>query len=185
MIKLYGGELSRAAIVRWYLEELGLEYELIRLDMKNQEHLQPAFLALNPMGKVPVIEDGAYVLAESGAILLYLAQKYGQFPGDIQAQGKVYEWVLFANSTLPMAALSPEAREQQLPRLLMALDHQLQGRSFLVGTDFTVADVAVGSVLSYLERLFNIDLSAYGAIATYLQGLSDRPAFRKGLIGEK
>lgn len=184
MIKLYGGELSRAAIVRWYLEELGFPYEFIRLDMKNQAHLQPDFLSLNPMGKVPVIVDDDYVLAESGAILLYLSQKSDRFPGDIQMQAKLYEWVLFANSTLPMAVLSPEAREQQLPRLLTALDSQLVGKSFVVGDEFTVADVAVGSVLSYLERLFKIDLSPYPEIASYLQRLGERPAFRKGLTGE-
>ena len=70
-MKLYGGAQSRAAIVRWYLEELGIPYEFVLLDMKAGEHRQPDFLGINPMGKVPAITDGEFKLWESGAILLY------------------------------------------------------------------------------------------------------------------
>ena len=76
MIKLYGGARSRASIVRWYLEELAIPYEYILLDMSVGAHLQPEFLELNPFGKVPTIVDGDFALFESGAILLYLHQKY-------------------------------------------------------------------------------------------------------------
>jgi len=69
VLKLYGGEFSRASIVQWYLEELQAPYEFIRLDMKAGEHLQPKFLSLNPFGKVPTITDGEFKLWESGAIL--------------------------------------------------------------------------------------------------------------------
>ena len=69
MIKLYGGARSRATIVRWYLEELGVPYEFVLLDMRSSEHLKPEFLAINPIGKVPAIEDGDLKLWESGAIL--------------------------------------------------------------------------------------------------------------------
>jgi glutathione S-transferase len=78
MIKLYGGTFSRASIVHWYLEELEIPYEFVKLDMKAGEHLKPEFLAINPMGKVPAIADGDFILWESGAILLYLADKYSK-----------------------------------------------------------------------------------------------------------
>ena len=77
-LKLYGGLRSRAAIVQWYLEELGVPYEYILLDMKAGEHKQPEYLSINPMGKVPAIVDGDFKLWESGAILVYLANKYGE-----------------------------------------------------------------------------------------------------------
>jgi glutathione S-transferase len=82
MLKLYGGERSRASIVQWYLEELNVPYEFILLDMQAGEHRQPEFLAINPIGKVPAIQDDDFILWESGAILLYIAEKYGNFPNS-------------------------------------------------------------------------------------------------------
>jgi glutathione S-transferase len=84
MLKLYGGTRSRAAIVAWYLEELAVPYEFVRLDMAAGAHRQPDYLAINPMGKVPALVDGETVVWESGAILLYLADKYGQLPADVR-----------------------------------------------------------------------------------------------------
>ena len=80
MLKLYGGARSRASIVQWYLEELELPYEFVLLDMQAGEHLQPAFREINPFGKVPAIIDGNLRLWESGAILLYLAERYVKKP---------------------------------------------------------------------------------------------------------
>ncbi|MGB3240036.1 MAG: glutathione S-transferase N-terminal domain-containing protein [Geitlerinemataceae cyanobacterium] len=72
-LKLYGGARSRASIVQWYLDELEVPYEFVLLDMQAGTHLAPDFLEINPMGKVPAIEDGDFKLWESGAILLYIA----------------------------------------------------------------------------------------------------------------
>ncbi len=69
MLKLYGGARSRASIVHWYLEELKVPYEFVKLDMQAGEHLKPEYLAINPVGKVPAIVDGDFKLWESGAIL--------------------------------------------------------------------------------------------------------------------
>ena len=76
MIKLYGGVFSRAAIVKWYLEEMQIPYEFVLVDLQAHVHLQPEYLSIQPFGKVPAIVDGDFVLWESGAILIYLAQKY-------------------------------------------------------------------------------------------------------------
>ena len=84
MLKLYGGVRTRAFIVQWYLEELGVPYEFVLLDLEAGEHRQPEFLAINPMGKVPAIVDGEFPLWESGAILLYIAEKYGQIPDSLE-----------------------------------------------------------------------------------------------------
>ena len=75
MLKLYGGAPSRASIVRWYLEEVGVPYEFVKLDLQAGEHRQPEYLTINPIGKVPAIVDGDLQLWESGANLLYLAEK--------------------------------------------------------------------------------------------------------------
>ncbi len=183
MLKLYGGAKSRASIVRWYLEELGLPYEFVQLDMQAGEHRQPQFLHLNPMGKVPVLVDGDFVLWESGAILLYLAQKHGQLPADAAQAAKIYQWILFANSTLSQAMFPPDVRDRQLPGLLSGLETVLQGNDYILGAEFSVADVALGSVLAYLQMLFQVDLSAYPAVASYTERLQARPAFQKGLLG--
>lgn len=183
MLKLYGGAKSRASIVRWYLEELGLPYEFVLIDLQAGEHRQPDFLKLNPMGKVPVIVDGDLVLWESGAILLYLAQTHGQLPSDPAAAAKVYQWVLFANSTLSQAMFPPETRDRQLPSLLAGLETALQGNDYILGANFSVADVALGSVLAYLQMLFQVDFSPYPTVASYLDRLRSRPAFAKGLLG--
>jgi glutathione S-transferase len=74
MLKLYGLSRSRATIVRWYLEELGVSYDFVLLDMGNGEHLKEPFTQINPFGKVPAIVDRGLSLYESGAILLYLYQ---------------------------------------------------------------------------------------------------------------
>src|SRR4028119_1947768 len=100
MLKLYGGARSRASIVQWYLEELGEPYEFILLDMQSGEHQQPEFLAINPIGKVPAIVDGDFKLWESGAILVYLADKYGKLPAALEAKSTIIQWILFANATL-------------------------------------------------------------------------------------
>lgn len=94
MLKLYGGARSRASIIHWYLEELGIPYEFVLLDMQAGEHQQPKFLAINPIGKVPAIVDGDFQLWESGAILFYLAQKYGNMPSSAEVQAKINQWIL-------------------------------------------------------------------------------------------
>jgi len=84
MLKLYGGALSCASIVQWYLEELQVPYEYLLLDMHAEAHKQPEFLAINPMGRVPAIVDGNFQLWESRAILLYLAEKYDKIPLSLE-----------------------------------------------------------------------------------------------------
>lgn len=183
MLKLYGGDRSRASIVKWYLEELDIPYEFIRLDMQAGEHQQPEFLAINPMGKVPAIVDGDFQLWESGAILLYLAEKYGKMPPSVEERAKIAQWVLFASSTLFIGVFVEANREREIPLLMTALDEILQEQPFIMGNDFTVADVAVGSTLSYIPVYFKLDLSPYPGVLKYIQQMSLRPAFTKSMGG--
>ncbi|MDZ8053731.1 MAG: glutathione S-transferase family protein [Aulosira sp. ZfuVER01] len=180
MLKLYGGTRSRASIIEWYLEELAIPYEFVLLDMQSGEHLQPEYLKINPMGKVPAVVDGDFQLWESGAILLYLADKYGKTALSPELRGVLSQWVLFANATLGPGLFGEENREREMPRLLTPLNNIFEQQPFLLGNEFTVADVAVGSILSYASLLLKLDLSAYPAVLDYVKRLSERPAFSLG-----
>jgi glutathione S-transferase len=181
MIKLYGGARSRASIVRWYLEELAIPYEFILLDMSAKEHLQPDFLKLNPFGKVPTIVDGEFTLFESGAILLYLHQKYSNQNSSIEQQAILSQWVLFANSTLATGIFTEASRERELPRLMAPLNEMLSKHAYILGDEFSVADVAVGAILIYIPLMLKLDLSVYPAVVNYIQALSNRPACKVGM----
>jgi glutathione S-transferase len=181
MLKLYGGARSRASIVRWYLEELTIPYEFVPLDMQAGEHLKPEFLAINPMGKVPAIADGDFYLWESGAILLYLAQKYDKNAFSVEQLAIVNQWISFANSTLFIGVFIEAHREREMSKLLIALEKILASQPYLLGKEFSLADVAVGSILAYIPILLKLDLSAYPEVMNYMQRLGERPAFKKAM----
>ena len=183
MLKLYGGARSRASIVQWYLEELGVPYEFVLLDMQAGAHRQPEFLAINPMGKVPAIVDGDFQLWESGAILFYLAQKYGNIPSSLEEQAKINQWIIFGNATLGPGIFVEANREREMPRLMTALNQILEKQPFLLGDEFSVVDVAVGSILCYIPMMLKLDLSEYPAVVDYMKRLSERPAFQKAIGG--
>lgn len=183
MLKLYGGQRSRASIVQWYLEELGVPYEFCVLDMGGrQEHRQPDFLALNPMGKVPAIADGDFQLWESGAILLYLAEKFDEPDMSVEQRSLYNQWILFANATLGPGIFVEANREKEMPRLLTPLQNIFERQPFVAGSSFTVADVAVGSILAYIPMLLKLDLSEYAAVDRYVKSLAERAAFRKAIL---
>ena len=185
MLKLYGGARSRASIVQWYLEELEVPYEFILLDMQAGVHRQPEFLAINPMGKVPAIVDGDFQVWESGAILFYLAQKYGNMPPSLEEQAKINQWIFFANATLGPGIFVEASREQETPKLMKPLNQILERQPFLLGDELSVVDVAVGSILAYIPMMLKLDLSEYPAILDYIKRLTERPAFQKTIGGRK
>lgn len=183
MLKLYGGARTRASIVQWYLEELGVPYEFVMLDLQAGEHRQPAYLAINPIGKVPAIVDGDFQLWESGAILFYLAQKYGNMPSLPEEQAKINQWIIFGNATLGPGIFVEASREREMPKLMTPINQILEKQPFLLGDEFSVVDVAVGSILGYIPMMLKLDLSEYPAIVDYIKRLSERPAFQKAIGG--
>ncbi|MCY7323485.1 MAG: glutathione S-transferase family protein [Phormidesmis sp. CAN_BIN36] len=180
MLKLYGAERSRAAIVRWYLEELAMPYELVALDLQAGDQSQPTFLAINPFAKVPAIADGNFSLWESGAILMYLAEKYGDVD-SAEARATIAQWVLFANATLATGIFVEANRAREMPRLMKPLNELFEGQSFVLDDQFSVADVAVGSMLAYIPMLLKLDLSEYPAVAAYMNRMAERPAFETAI----
>ncbi|MGA7935381.1 MAG: glutathione S-transferase family protein [Kovacikia sp.] len=185
MLKLYGGARSRASIIRWYLEELGVAYEFVVLDMAAGEHRQPDYLAINPVGKVPAIVDGDFKLWESGAILLYLAEKYGKSELSLEQRAILNQWILFSNATLGPGVFGAENRDKEAPRLLGMLNQIFERQPFVLGQAFSVADVAVGSLLTYIPVMLQLDLSPYPAVLNYMQHISERPAFQTAIGGRK
>lgn len=180
MLKLYGAARSRASIVQWYLEELEIPYEFILLDLQAKEHRQADFLAINPFGKVPAIVDGTVVLWESGAILLYLAERYGGAQ-TLEERALLAQWSLFANATFGPGVFIESSREREMPNLFGTLSRVLEQQPFVLGDRFTAADVAVGSYLAYVPMMLKIGYDDYPVLQTYLNTLMQRPAFQRSL----
>lgn len=182
----------------WALEECGIGYETIGLDCgPNGLQDETWFEAISPFKQVPAIDDDGYILTESGAILLYIAEKSGQLiPSDLQGRAQVYRWlitslnniepfalpVFFADlqgdSNPPMKALRPW-HVDILGRFLPQIDQMLQGQAFLLGANFTVADIAFTCVLREIRKAEV--LGKYPNIEKYRSRCEERPAFVKVL----
>lgn len=179
MLKLYGGARSRASIVQWYLEELAVPYEFVLLDMQAGEHLQADFTAINPIGKVPAIVDGDFKLWESGAILQYLAEKYGPAPLSLEQRSLINQWIDYANATMGPGIFHEVSRDREFPRHMKMLDQLLQNQPFILGEEFSAADAALGALLAYIPLMLKLDFADYPAINDYLKRITERPAFQK------
>ncbi|WII72347.1 glutathione S-transferase family protein [Bdellovibrio sp. 22V] len=182
----------------WALEECGIPYETVGLDCgPNGLQDETWFEELNPFKQVPTIDDDGYVLTESGAILLYLAEKSGKLiPSDLQGRAQVYRWLItslnniepfalpifFADlqgdSNPPMKALRPW-HVGILDRFFPAIDQMLKTQPFVTGTEFTVADIALTGVLRELRK--TEILRQYPNIENYRRRCEERPAFVKVL----
>jgi len=188
-IRLYHHPLSRAATVLWMLEELGQSYALEYTDVQSGAGQTSSFLALNPMGKLPVLVDGDTVVTESAAIGLYLADRYGlgslapQF--DDPARGTYLRWSLFAPSVMETAVHAKVAKWEYRPAqagwgkyesMLAATESAIGEGPWLLGDRFTMADVIFGGTLRSLLR-FGL-LEARPALTAYASRLSERPAAR-------
>ncbi|MEK1868838.1 MAG: glutathione S-transferase, partial [Ensifer adhaerens] len=163
-MKLYRHPLSgHSHRAQLFLSLLGVPHELIDVDLKARAHKAPEFLALNPFGQVPVLDDEGTVLADSNAILVYLAKKLGRIdwlPEDPAAAAKVQKWLSVAAGDIafgPAAArlvtvfganLDAEGAISRAHRVLAQIDAELAGHDFLVGARPTIADVALYSYVS-------------------------------------
>ena len=186
-IILYGGPQTRASMPRWYMEEMGIPYELVELSLAEGQHLKEDFLSINPFGKLPAMKDDSVldanglplVLFESGAILLHLAEHHG---GEIKRpsdRSLISQWTHFANSTLAFAIFVPDQKTKTLPRLLTELNSEI-GNGYFVNNQWGAADCAISSYLAYIKMFFpNEDLSAYPAVETLIQATRERPAYQK------
>jgi glutathione S-transferase len=189
-VVLYHHPFSRAAGVVWMLEELGVPYELRFVDITQGAQKAPDVLALNPMGKLPIVVDGETVVTESAAIGLYLADRYslGQLAPrtDDPARATYLRWSLFAPSVIEPGALAKSANWTFKPSqagwgdydaMLRAMEAAVAGGSFLLGERFSMADVIFGGTLRFMLR-FKM-LEARPAFVAYTERLDARPALQR------
>ena len=196
-LKIYGVPRSRAFRTLWMAKELGLDYDNVMVDFATGGTRQPSYLAINPNGHVPAIDDDGFILWESMAINLYLAKKYGAgtlYPVRLEDEAKTWQWSLWGMTEVERPVLTamfnraiyPEdqrdtaaadAAEKDLQHPLKVLDGAVGKTPYLIGGDFTVADLNVASILSW-ARPARIDFAPFPNAADWLQRCALRPAAR-------
>lgn len=183
----------------WALEECGIKYETVGLDCgPNGLQDETWFEEVSPFKQVPAIDDNGYLLTESGAILLYIAEKSGKLiPSDLQGRAQVYRWLITSLNNIEPFALpiffadlqgdsNPHLKALRpwyveiLERFFPTIDAMLKNQPYITGSDFTVADIAFTCVLRELRK--NEVLKKYPQIEAYRQNCESRPAFKKVLI---
>ena len=197
-LTIYGTARSRTARVLWMAKELGLAFEHVPLAMGDAALKQPPFLKINPAGRVPAIDDDGFVMAESLAINLYLARKYGDqatpslAPASLEQEARIWQWSSWAMTDLegPLNLIHlhrsffpPEKRdskiaetaEAQVQRPLVMLNSILAESAYLLGERFTVADLNAASVLS-ASRLSAISMTPFPHVADWAKRCQGRPA---------
>ena len=188
----YTHPMSRGRIVRWMLEEVGQPYQTELLDFATTMRA-PAYLAINPMGKVPALRHGETVVTEAAAICAYLADAFPEAglappPGD-KRRGAYYRWLFIAAGPLDAAASNkalgfvvPKEREGMMgygryDTVMSTIEAAVTGREYLVGDRFTAADLYLGSHLGFGMQFGTIEKRH--AFAHYVQRLSARPAAQR------
>lgn len=208
-IQLYSLPTPNGVKASIMLEECGLPYEPHRVDFGSNDQLSPEFVSLNPNNKIPAIIDpdgpGGKPLAlfESGAILMYLADKTGRFiPQDAAARWQTLQWVMFQMGGIgPMFGqlgffnkFAGKDYEDKRPRdryvaeskrLLGVLDRHLAGRDWIMGSDYTVADIAtfpwVRNLIGFYEARELVGFDDFANVARVLDAFVRRPAVERGL----
>lgn len=193
-MKLYEFGPTRSIRVRWALQELDIPFEAITVNMMKGEHIQPAFLEINPAGKLPALVDGDVVLTESMAIVIYLAEKYadkGFIPAEVTQRAEFFKWIMFTATELeqPLWRIArntnlypPEKRQptdvemaaEDFRPMAEVLDAHLVGREFVAGDHATVADFALAYTLDWANEA--LLLGDFPRLQTYMTRMYARPA---------
>jgi len=197
MIDLYTSPTPNGRKISIMLEEIGLTYTVQYISLMEQDQKRPEFLAMNPNGRIPVIVDrdnDDFVVFESGAIMIYLAEKTGQLlPREEKARSRVIQWLMFQMGGLgPMmgqANVFFRYHPEKIPaaidryqheslRLLTVLDGQLNGRDYLCD-DYSIADIA-NWCWAVTHEWSGVDISGLDNLQAWLERLSGRKAVEKG-----
>jgi len=192
-LTLYHAAPSRSSIVHWMLEELGEPYDIHLVSFKRGENRQPEYLAINPMGKLPALKHGDAVITEAAAICCYLADEFPQarlnVPVGDPRRGPYLKWLFFGPSCLE-PAVSERAFPRKEPPARSALgfgdfdtvinvlaEAAAASDTYLMGRQFTAADVVIGSGLRW-GMMFKL-IPERPEFAAYVGRLNERPAFKR------
>lgn len=177
--------------VELFLSLLKLNYELLDVDLASKAHKQPEFLAMNPFGQVPVIEDGKTIISDSNAILVYLASRYDDgvwLPRDPAGAAAVQRWlsvaageVAFGPARARLATVfkAPVQADEAIARaheLFQIMDGELEKRPYLTGATPTIADIANYTYIAHAPE-GNVSLEAYPKLRRWLQRIEALPGF--------
>ena len=199
--KLYGTSGSRALRSIWAIEEVGIEYEHTPTNFR-EESKAPEYKAINPNGRIPALVDGETKLFESMAINLYLAKKYGGdlYPSDPADEARAWQWSVWGISEIEPLQMqlvvqklfTPEEKrdakvieraEKGLERPLAVLDQSLEGRDWLIGDAFSIADLNVAAVIALLGMV-RFDYSAHSNVKRWADACYSRPALARARAKE-
>jgi glutathione S-transferase len=196
MIKLYGYPRTRSARVAWALEEASAEYEYIPINLQAGEHKKPAFLKINPFGKIPALIDGDLILSESAAICTYIAEKFPAaqlIPNTPQGRAEYFHWLFFVVSELETHLWTAAKHDRILPedkrvsaviktcewefaKAATLLSQHLEQHAYLANNEFSAADIVCVSILQWAHHAgFALD----DILVAYMNRLSERPALTK------
>jgi glutathione S-transferase len=181
--------------VTFALRELGLDCEILPVDLAKGDHRQPAFLALNPLGRVPVLVDGDLTLPESHAILVYLGDKTGRlWPASAGGRAQALRWLFFLSQHImppagevalrfraklfgrPVDEATAKRGEEALPPVLAILEQHLADNKWMMGSEFGLADCAYCPVLNVIEKS-GFGFAEFPKVAAYLDACRARPAW--------
>jgi len=191
-LTLYHATPSRSSIVRWMLEELGEPYDIHLLSLAKGEQSAPDYLAINPMGKVPALRHGDAIITEVAAICTYLADEFPHarlnIPVGDPRRGPYLKWLFFSPSCIEVAVLDKAAPRKEEPRrgmvgygdfdsVMNVVAKAVAKGPYLMGEQFTAADVVVGSMLRW-GIMFNL-LPRRPEFEAYVGRLEQRPALQR------
>lgn len=200
MIDLYTAATPNGHKISIALEEMGLDYQVIHIDLMAGEQKRPEFIAINPNGRIPAIIDrdnDDFAVFESGAILLYLAEKTGLFlPANPKKRSQVMQWLMFQMGGVgPMmgqanvfyryfpekipAAIDRYQHESR--RLFEVMNNQLADNRYLAGDDYTIADMATWPWVRTYDWS-GVDITGLTHLQRWIEELALRPACQKGII---
>ena len=187
-MRLYWAPKTRSLRALWMLEEIGAPYERVLVDLKNGGQHDPLYHAVNPMEKVPALDDGGACVAESGAIIAYLADKFPQAGlapsiGDT-LRGRYLQWLFF--SPCVEAAVTQKFANVQMPeysagwgsfdKVFNVLSEVLSASPYMLGEKFSAADVMIASDLHFVIDIFKM-LAPRPEFTAFLERCHSRPAF--------
>jgi glutathione S-transferase len=191
MMKLYWSPRTRSFTALWLLEETGQPYERVLTDISTGAQKAPEFLAINPMGKVPALADGNAVTAEAAAICAYVAERFPDAKlapplGDAR-RAKYLQWLFFGPSCIEPALMqiftklevpSSTAAWGNATQVFDVLDKALERGPWILGDDFSAADIVIGSGLNFAIREFKM-VPPRPAFDRYIDRCVARPAFQR------